>query len=58
MDSLVASRAWPGRVANATLSDLDRELDQLKVDINDMERWTNQLVQAAHQGFVVNVRKI
>lgn len=56
MDNLVSSRAWPGRGANTTIKDLDRELDQLKVDINDLERWTNRFVQAVHQGFVVDVR--
>lgn len=55
MDSLVASRAWPSRAAYTALSDLNRELDQIKYDINDLERWTSRFVEACHQGFVMNV---
>lgn len=57
MDSLIASRAWPGRMDNARLSDMNRELDQIKVDLKDMERWTSRFVDACHQGFVVDVSK-
>lgn len=55
MDSLVASRAWPGRQANTMLADINRELDQLKFDITDLERWTSRFVDACHQGFVMDV---
>lgn len=54
MDSLVASRAWPARVANTTLKDLDRELDQIKNDVADLERWRDRFYEAIHQGFVIN----
>lgn len=57
MDSLVASRAWPSRASNTSLSDLNRELDQIKYDINDLERWTSRFVEACHQGFVQDVSK-
>lgn len=56
MDSLVASRAWPARVANSTLSDLDRELDQIKQDISDLERWIDRFKEACTQGFIIDVR--
>lgn len=55
MDSLVASRAWPSRPANTTLKDLNRELDQIKYDVEDLERWTDRFVDACHQGFVITV---
>lgn len=55
MDSLVASRAWPSRVANTNLKDLNRELDQIKYDVNDLERWSSRFIEACHQGFVVDV---
>lgn len=55
MDSLVASRAWPSRAANTRLSDLNRELDQIKYDVNDLERWSSRFVEACHQGFVMDV---
>lgn len=55
MDSLVASRAWPSRAANTKLADLNRELDQIKYDVNDLERWSSRFVEACHQGFVMDV---
>lgn len=55
MDSLVASRAWPARPANSQLSDLNREIDQIKNDVSDLERWISRFVEACHQGFVIDV---
>lgn len=55
MDSLVASRAWPSRPANTTVKDLNRELDQVKFDVRDLESWTTRFVDACHQGFVITV---
>lgn len=55
MDSLVASRSWPARVADATLKDLNRELDQIRMDISDLERWRDRIYEAIHQGFITNV---
>lgn len=57
MDSLVSSRAWPSRPANSVLQDIDRELDQLKIDISDMDRYVNRFIEACHQGFVLDVSK-
>lgn len=56
MDSLVASRAWPSRAANTRLNDLNRELDQIRYDIRDLEQWTSRFVDACHQGYVLDVR--
>lgn len=55
MDSLVASRAWPARIANTKLSDLNRELDQIKNDVSDLERWRDVIFLAISQGFVTDV---
>lgn len=55
MDSLVASRAWPARTANTKLSDLNRDLDQIRYDIRDLEQWTSRFVEACHQGYVQDV---
>ena len=54
MDSLVASRAWPGRISDAKLKDLNRELDQIKLDIADLERWRDRFFEAIQQGFVID----
>ncbi|CAO1425734.1 unnamed protein product [Diamesa serratosioi] len=54
MDSLVASRAWPGRVSGAVLKDLNRELDQIKLNISDLEQWRDRFFEAVNQGFVTD----
>ena len=38
------------------IQDVNREVDQLKVDIADCERWRDRLYDAIHQGSVVMVR--
>ncbi|XP_068145500.1 phenoloxidase 2 [Drosophila tropicalis] len=54
MDSLVASRAWPPRFDNTRLGDLNREADQINLEIGDLERWRDRILEAIHQKFVVN----
>ncbi|XP_023012800.2 phenoloxidase 1 [Leptinotarsa decemlineata] len=54
LDSLVASRTWPARVANQKLSNLRREADQIVVDIDDMERWRDRIFNAINTGIVKN----
>lgn len=54
LDSLVASRTWPSRPANSVLRDINRPVDQLVFDIEDMERWRDRIYDAIHQGFIVN----
>lgn len=58
MDSLVASRAWPARASNTRISDLNRELDQIRYDVRDLEQWVSRFVEACHQGFVQDVRSM
>jgi tyrosinase len=57
MDSMVASRAWPPRTANTVITDLNRELDQIKFDVTDLERWRDRFYEAVNQGFVTSVRE-
>ncbi|XP_049822106.1 phenoloxidase 1-like [Aethina tumida] len=54
LDSLVASRAWPARVANQTLSNLRRPVDQISVDIDDLMRWRDRIFDAIHSGVIRN----
>ncbi|XP_053962369.1 phenoloxidase 2-like [Anastrepha ludens] len=54
MDSLVASRAWPPRSEDTKLSDLNRELDQINLDVSDMERWSDRIFEAISQGFATD----
>ncbi|XP_026465404.1 phenoloxidase 2-like [Ctenocephalides felis] len=54
MDSMVASRAWPPRFVNTTIKDLRREVDQIKLDVSDLERWRDRFYEAIHQGFVID----
>ncbi|KAK9503579.1 hypothetical protein O3M35_010108 [Rhynocoris fuscipes] len=54
LDSLVSSRVWPPRFANTKLSDINREMDQIRVDIQDMERWRDRIFAAIHSGSIVD----
>ncbi|XP_030368851.1 uncharacterized protein LOC115619960 [Scaptodrosophila lebanonensis] len=56
MDSLVASRAWPPRFDDTKLNDLNREADQINLDVADLERWRDRIFEAINQGFVVDER--
>lgn len=55
LDSLVSSRGWPSRVAQQQLSNLNRETDQVKLDIDDLERWRDRIYAAIHSGTVMGV---
>ncbi|CAH0557366.1 unnamed protein product [Brassicogethes aeneus] len=52
LDSLVASRAYPARVADQKISNLRRNVDQITVDVDDMIRWRDRIFEAIHSGFV------
>lgn len=52
MDSLVASRSWPARVANQKLSNLRREVDQITLDIDELKRWRDRIFDAINSGTV------
>lgn len=54
LDSLVASRGWPSRVANQTIQDLNREVDQIRQDVDDLIRWRDRIFAAIHSGNVTN----
>ncbi|CAH1106364.1 unnamed protein product [Psylliodes chrysocephalus] len=54
LDSLVASRSWPARVANQRLSNLRREVDQISTDIDEMERWRDRIFNAISSGVARN----
>lgn len=55
MNSLVASRSYPSRAVNMKISDINRPIDQMKVDIGDLERWRDRIVEAIHQESAINV---
>lgn len=46
------NRAYPPRGSNVSLSDVDR--DNTSVEIGDMERWRDRILQAIDQKFVIN----
>lgn len=55
MNSLVTSQAWPARAANTQLSDLNRELDQIKSDVTDLETWVTRFTTACSEGVAIAV---
>ncbi|XP_015592859.1 phenoloxidase 1 [Cephus cinctus] len=56
LDSLVASRAWPARPSNSVLRDVNRPVDEVQFDIQDMERWRDRLFEAIQTGAIQNDR--
>ncbi|XP_046384944.1 phenoloxidase 2-like [Ischnura elegans] len=54
LDTLVASRNYPPRLSGTTLSDINREADQIRFDIADLERWRDRIIEAIHLGRVIN----
>lgn len=38
--------------------DVNREVDQIRFDLQDMERWRDRFFQAIHTGSVINVSKL
>ncbi|XP_026277611.1 phenoloxidase 2 [Frankliniella occidentalis] len=52
LDSLVSSRVWPARASNTRLSDISRDGDQIKFDLQDIERWRDRIYEAIHSGAV------
>lgn len=55
LDSLVSSRGWPARVSNQTMANINRESDQVKIDIDDLERWRDRIFAAIHSTSVMGV---
>jgi hypothetical protein len=65
LDQMVAGRAWPARPAGFTLSDIDRNADQLRFDLSDLERFRDRIIEAIHtqsvrtdQGGVIQLDEI
>ncbi|XP_046734049.1 phenoloxidase 1-like [Diprion similis] len=57
LDSLVASRTWPARTAGSTLKDINRQVDQVNLDIQDLARWRDRIFNAIHEGVVKDSRE-
>ena len=51
--SSLNNRTYPGRVSNLKLKDVEREGN--KLDLADLDRWGDRVVQAIDQGFVTDV---
>lgn len=49
------NRAYPARVSDAVLKDLNRVEDDTYIEIADLERWRDRIHQAIDQGYVVEV---
>jgi len=54
LDSLVASRAYPARVSNMMLQNINRSQDEITIDIGTMNRWRDRIYNAINQGFVTD----
>ncbi|KAI9579469.1 phenoloxidase 2 [Glossina fuscipes] len=52
--SSLNNRTYPARSAFSKLHDIDRE--DAKLEIADLERWANRIIQAIDQGFVTDTK--
>ncbi|XP_030032401.1 phenoloxidase subunit 1 isoform X2 [Manduca sexta] len=46
LDSQVASRTWPPRFAGSVFRNLDRTVDQVKIDVRKLFTWRDQFLEA------------
>lgn len=49
------NRAYPPRVSNTVLQDVNRVVDNAIVEVGDLERWRDRIYEAIDKGFVVAV---
>ncbi|XP_050525328.1 phenoloxidase 2-like isoform X1 [Daktulosphaira vitifoliae] len=54
LDTVVGNRVWPSRSANTRLSNLNRETDQVRFNLEDLELWRDELFKAIHSGFITD----
>ncbi|XP_050531052.1 phenoloxidase 1-like [Daktulosphaira vitifoliae] len=54
LDNLLASRTWPSRPPNSILSNINREVERLQFDIEDLERWRDRIYKAIHTGTITD----
>lgn len=52
LDSLVSNTGYPARVANSVIQNINRERDQIKLDISDLERWRDRIFAAIHSASI------
>lgn len=57
LNSKTTKSNWPGRMRNLTMSDLDRDRDELICDVSGLERWRDRILEAIDKGFVILVRE-
>ncbi|KAF7994702.1 hypothetical protein HCN44_004174 [Aphidius gifuensis] len=54
LDSLVASRQFPSRPPGLYLRDINREADNLQLNLSDMDTWRDRIFSSIQHGFVTN----
>lgn len=57
LDSLVAGRSWPPRLANQRISDVNREAEGVVISIEQFKIWTHRIYEAINTGEVITVSK-
>lgn len=55
MDRIISRRTYAARVANAKFQNLARTSDDTFVDIQDLERWRDTILDAINKGMVKDV---
>lgn len=52
LDQSNSARSWPPRFRNVTLSDINRDRENLRLELGDLTRWRDRLFEAIHTGTV------
>lgn len=54
LQSLLASRYWPPRFMNTSLSDIDRKSENIVLKIEDLEQWISNIRSAIEDGSIMD----
>lgn len=54
LDTSTGSRSYPGRSAGTFMKDINRVVDDLKFEINDLRRWRERILEAVASTVVVD----
>ncbi|KPJ13409.1 Phenoloxidase subunit 1 [Papilio machaon] len=46
LNSVVSSRTWQPRFENSVMQDIDRPIERIKLELSEMERWRDRILQA------------
>lgn len=55
LDSLVAGRAWGPRQSGMVWKDLNRNIDGIRISLDDVNQWKNRIEESINRGTYLTV---